>query len=415
MAEVKNSFLKSKMNKDLDARLLPNGEYRDALNVSISKSENANVGALENVEGNSLVVDVAKVLGTLSSVNDLKIIGQYTDKKNKIIYLFLTNYTGGGITYDKTAVNWICSFNLQSLELLVYSTGAFLNFSTRNTILSVNLLESIIYWTDDRNQPRKLNVENSLNVNQYPTFKPFYLNEDQISVAKIAPYLAIDLYKENGLINETTLINATSLALPQQYQAQAATLVSEGNTFGYSDFSGQLISVIEGYYVWSSDAQLGETEGVTVTNVDGDLNQITISKNVIFSLGYEPILYFASPNPKYNELYPGDSTFLEDRFARFSYRYKFLDGEFSIMAPFTQICFIPKQYGFFLADDEKSTFESTIVDFMQNQVDQIRVHFDWLIAPPIAQMPIELSESGRQIASVSLVGDAKRLFGVNVV
>jgi hypothetical protein len=30
MAEAKNTFLKSKMNKDLDDRILPNGEYRDA-------------------------------------------------------------------------------------------------------------------------------------------------------------------------------------------------------------------------------------------------------------------------------------------------------------------------------------------------------------------------------------------------
>ena len=82
MAEVKNSFLKSKMNKDLDARLLPNGEYRDALNVSISKSENANVGALENVEGNNLTVDVGETLNTLSGVDNLKIIGQHTDKKD---------------------------------------------------------------------------------------------------------------------------------------------------------------------------------------------------------------------------------------------------------------------------------------------------------------------------------------------
>ena len=28
--EIKNTFLKSKMNKDLDDRILPNGEYRDA-------------------------------------------------------------------------------------------------------------------------------------------------------------------------------------------------------------------------------------------------------------------------------------------------------------------------------------------------------------------------------------------------
>ena len=56
MAEVKNSFVKSKMNKDLDDRLLPNGEYRDALNVSINKSQGdgtseGNVGTLQTVLG----------------------------------------------------------------------------------------------------------------------------------------------------------------------------------------------------------------------------------------------------------------------------------------------------------------------------------------------------------------------------
>ena len=55
MAEIKNSFLKSKMNKDLDDRLIPNGEYRDAQNISVGKSEADDIGALENVLGNVLV------------------------------------------------------------------------------------------------------------------------------------------------------------------------------------------------------------------------------------------------------------------------------------------------------------------------------------------------------------------------
>ena len=49
MNKSKNTFLKSKMNKDLDARILPNNEYRDAINVQVNKSEGANVGSLENV------------------------------------------------------------------------------------------------------------------------------------------------------------------------------------------------------------------------------------------------------------------------------------------------------------------------------------------------------------------------------
>ena len=54
MAEAKNTFLKSKMNKDLDDRLLPSGEYRNAINAQVSKSEGSDVGALENVSGNEL-------------------------------------------------------------------------------------------------------------------------------------------------------------------------------------------------------------------------------------------------------------------------------------------------------------------------------------------------------------------------
>jgi len=47
MPEIKNTFLKSKMNKDLEARIMPNGEYRDAQNASVSASEDASVGSLK--------------------------------------------------------------------------------------------------------------------------------------------------------------------------------------------------------------------------------------------------------------------------------------------------------------------------------------------------------------------------------
>ena len=43
------------MNKDLDDRLIPNGEYRDANNISVGKSEDDDIGALENILGNTLV------------------------------------------------------------------------------------------------------------------------------------------------------------------------------------------------------------------------------------------------------------------------------------------------------------------------------------------------------------------------
>ena len=54
MPEAKNTFLQGKMNKDLDARLLKNGEYFDAQNIHITKSEGSDVGTVQNILGNKL-------------------------------------------------------------------------------------------------------------------------------------------------------------------------------------------------------------------------------------------------------------------------------------------------------------------------------------------------------------------------
>ena len=53
MPEMKRNFTAGKMNKDLDERLVPPGEYRDALNVQVSSSEDSDIGTIQNVLGNA--------------------------------------------------------------------------------------------------------------------------------------------------------------------------------------------------------------------------------------------------------------------------------------------------------------------------------------------------------------------------
>ena len=55
MPELKRNFAQGKMNKDLDERLIPNGEYRDALNIQVVTSEGSDVGAVENINGNRIL------------------------------------------------------------------------------------------------------------------------------------------------------------------------------------------------------------------------------------------------------------------------------------------------------------------------------------------------------------------------
>ena len=83
MPEIKHTFTAGKMNKDLDERLIPNGEYRDAMNIQVSTSEGADVGTVQNILGNSLVSGQGGIPFGASCV------GSIADEKNDKLYWFI--------------------------------------------------------------------------------------------------------------------------------------------------------------------------------------------------------------------------------------------------------------------------------------------------------------------------------------
>ena len=85
MPEIKHQFTGGKMNKDLDERLVPNGQYRDALNIQVSTSEDSDVGAVQNILGNSLIAGQDFI-----SANAV-CVGSVADEKNDKLYYFITN------------------------------------------------------------------------------------------------------------------------------------------------------------------------------------------------------------------------------------------------------------------------------------------------------------------------------------
>jgi len=101
MAESKRTFQSAKMDKDIDDRILPAGTYRDALNVSVDFSEDANVGALENLKGNELLAN-QDILGLSAATNpNAKVIGSITHPEEQRIYYFVTgDKTDGIFEYD---------------------------------------------------------------------------------------------------------------------------------------------------------------------------------------------------------------------------------------------------------------------------------------------------------------------------
>ena len=90
------------MNKDLDDRLIPNGEYRDAQNISVGKSEDDDIGALETVRGNELVPSSSSNPANFTpNITGLEIIGTHVDKNNSRIFIFGTNNTDS-VIYEYT-------------------------------------------------------------------------------------------------------------------------------------------------------------------------------------------------------------------------------------------------------------------------------------------------------------------------
>ncbi len=379
MAKVLNTFLKSKMNKDLDARIIPEGEYRDAQNAQISKSEGANVGNLENVLGNVSIEN----FNTLTGVSGLICVGVFSDEINNTVYLFFT--TNQQTQYDPTSSNFIISYNTlnnsnSASRILV--EGAFLNFSTQNQIHGINVLEDLLFFTDNRNQPRVIDL----------TFAEgsFYSTEDQISVAKYNPYQAIELFQKNTeaeqagsvIPYETTMKDVSSIFLPN---GGSAIITNVSGTSNVIDFSGLVGEINDSNSPYGTSITVGLMDmlskevsiiaGVSITSLNSP-TQVTLSSPITFNQNQKIVF---NKNPFYKADFGGDPDYLEDRFVRFSYRFKYQDNTYSIFAPFTQPAFIPKQDGYFMyasgnnpaKDDQSDSYRSTVVSFMENKVNKI--------------------------------------------
>ena len=549
MPQIVNTFLKSKMNKDLDDRLIPNGEYRDASNLQISRSQGSSVGEFENILGNveKGYLNTGSVKNTMTGViSSYKgvVIGQYTDESTGNIYIYSTNYTGSlqtprditvksdplnptigetwtlhdltfgsqlnpqvigiqvgmGVWSDQvngdpvvTEVNptnikiswnpggvgtipagstltfgWINTIHYYNAVTetppVLLVRGGFLNFSTQSKIYGINLLEGLLFWTDNRNQPRRINVDSAI---AEPV--TYYNNEDQISVAKYYPYDAPLVLEQNiltaasgaapgvglfgynltmtsvlnikigdivsGLENqndqdlwEVIAINGLVVTIYNNFLASPTAPVNRPLTFSRPTMTneseiknengfettvnavsasplvpGDILTIdypfnnllytepdktptpqIGDYITSSTMLNASGVAGVTLADevciqaiteiIPGNRAKISLTKQVTGVVGNDITI---AANPDYNAGFTGDADLIEQEFVRFSYRFKFVDNEYSLSAPFTQICFIPKQKGLFgggpndSKQDMEEAYASTIVAWFENRINNI--------------------------------------------
>jgi hypothetical protein len=442
MPEVKNIFVGAKMNKDLNPRMISNQEYIDARNAAIINSEGSDSGLLQNVSGNTLLTDFG-----LTGIN-LEIIGFYIDPTNNILYSFITDWNDTSPDQSSrfapsTSSHYICAYNTSTNTGTVLVSGHFLNFSKTSPMLGINLLEDLLFFTDNRNQPRKINVvtaalnptyyskENHISVAKYypwqpmrlakytPVANPYALLVNSLLTVSLQPLLITDgtysgtvgaggwtcnggppasfpvgtgaliEFQANGnIVSDVKVLSSGSLFTPDAsiitvasgtYPGQTSDIkftvssenidqestmkdvisenlpitevvtASGGITTTTFDYSESVINTNwEGSTITATQSdgitpRIKVSDNIKITNISGN----TITHDTFSGLVVGDIITVGA-NPYYDELFDGDSEFLSDKFARFSYRFKYSDGEYSLIAPFTQPAFIPKQDGYFL-------------------------------------------------------------------
>lgn len=159
MADLKNTFIQGVMNKDLDERLVPQGQYRDAQNITVETSEGSNVGAAQNAIGNTLTANIATVSGR--TVTDARTIGSVSYDALGLLYWFVASDFFDGI-YEYDENTGVTTRILQSNKANE-NTPSKLNFRKEYLITGVNHIigpdgNTFLYWTDDYNPPRRINI-----------------------------------------------------------------------------------------------------------------------------------------------------------------------------------------------------------------------------------------------------------------
>jgi hypothetical protein len=158
MPKLTNTFFKGRMNKDVDERLVPEGEYINALNVRVNSSQAQGAGTVEDDKGNLKITDLQFLDLPLS--DSATCVGAFADSARETIYWFVTDQNN--LQSNTNRVDMIVSLNIQTDELRYHIQSIeVLNFDIQYLIKGVNIVEDLLFWTDDFNPPRKININRS--------------------------------------------------------------------------------------------------------------------------------------------------------------------------------------------------------------------------------------------------------------
>ena len=529
MPELKRNFSEAKMNRDLDERIVPEGQYREAMNIQIATSDGSNVGSAQTLLGNAIRNDMSKVFSEPTSLpanayyevpTTATVVGSIAvPDKDKIYYLVSAGMNGvsavSGIqkdyileydvvtktlkyvfvdiyrvhtadisgnsntTYINIPVGSSATINKTGVRIGMRINGIFVNssgssithpvsgatvangapytikptdnitvtdiiydsgnsvwkiytsanlsvtngndvyfsadrvlqFDSGNIITGINVLDDMLFWTDNTTEPKKINIKRSLAgtggvaylylggilgvAAGNPTSDIFdgdtpwfhtrltaqkdgggnlevvtrkdiyavYTEPSHVTVIKKGPTQPLELEMSRTKNPRITLSGNTVTAAGEENSSTAT--ISAFNFYDSQttpeilqagDFATITLDLVTDYREGDILLFVNEDhiDGQTETNFENYLVRAVVTDSDVIgpdTLYNEIEIQILSISPSlgssdelwYVRLENGEPLF-EFKFVRFSYRYKYTDGEYSTFAPWSEIAFLTDKF-----------------------------------------------------------------------
>lgn len=163
MANLTRNFIAGRMNKVIDQRLLPEGEYVDAMNVRMGSTENSELGVIENTKGNLPLTSLAYTDGTPLSIS-ARCIGAIQDSSTETLYWVVhdPDFSVGATGKLDLIVSFNVFTNILTYNVISIDDGGgintTLNFNPSYLVTGIDILDGLLFFTDDYNAPRFINI-----------------------------------------------------------------------------------------------------------------------------------------------------------------------------------------------------------------------------------------------------------------
>ena len=245
--------------------------------------------------------------------------------------------------------------DLSLAHTLEFKTDGVLKFDINRLVTGINIVDDMLFWTDNFTEPKKVNIPRSLagTLPDGSTHTFLYTNEltidhvkeEHITVVRKSPQkspsLKMTTTLRDGVVDGELLVTNNNVLFNDNLDGVIDFAINDISQNEKPDFLiGDVLRLAVDLVNLPSQYELR----VSIVNIDESTSGETIYSVRIMSISDSAPVN--SPKTWYVALEETGSNLFERKFPRFAYRYKYVDNEYSTFSPFTNAAFKPGNFNY---------------------------------------------------------------------